>query len=124
MNVFFHTFGCRANQYDTEQVRLAFAETGATVVDDPAAADVAVVNSCTVTGESEAKLRRFVGRIARGREGLETVVIGCAAALDDGRIASLPSVRAVGGGAGGRGRGGADGCASGGRSDFHATSDV
>jgi len=99
VNVFFHTFGCRANQYDTEQVRLAFAETGATVVDDPAAADVAVVNSCTVTGESEAKLRRFVGRIARGREGLETVVIGCAAALDDGRIASLPSVRAVVGGA-------------------------
>ena len=99
MNVFFHTFGCRANQYDTELVRLAFTATGATVVDDPAAADVAVVNSCTVTGESEAKLRRFVGRIARGREGLETVVIGCAAALDDGRIAALPSVRAVVGGA-------------------------
>jgi len=77
VNVFFHTFGCRANQYDTELVRLAFAETGATVVDDPTAADVAIVNSCTVTGESEAKLRRFVGRIARGREGLETVVIGC-----------------------------------------------
>ena len=95
MNVFFHTFGCRANQYDTELVRLAFTATGAPVVDDPAAADVAVVNSCTVTGESEAKLRRFVGRIARGREGLETVVIGCAAALDDGRIAALPSVRAV-----------------------------
>ena len=88
MNVFFHTFGCRANQYDTELVRLAFTATGATVV-----------NSCTVTGESEAKLRRFVGRIARGREGLETVVIGCAAALDDGRIAALPSVRAVVGGA-------------------------
>ena len=54
MNVFFHTFGCKANQYDTEQVRQAFAGAGATVVDDPAAADVAVVNSCTVTGESEA----------------------------------------------------------------------
>src|SRR5213078_3564252 len=98
-NVFFHTFGCRANQYDTEQVRQAFAGAGATVVDDPAAADVAVVNSCTVTGESEAKLRRFVGRLARGRPELRTVVMGCAAALDDGRIAALPSVRAVVGGA-------------------------
>ena len=100
MNVFFHTFGCKANQYDTEQVRQAFTGAGATEVDDPAAADVAVVNSCTVTAESEAKLRRFVGRLARGRSGLRTVVMGCAAALDDGRIAALPSVQAVVGGAG------------------------
>jgi len=99
VNVFFHTFGCKANQYDTEQVRQAFTGAGATEVDDPAAADVAVVNSCTVTAESEAKLRRFVGRLARGRSDLRTVVMGCAAALDDGRIAALPSVRAVVGGA-------------------------
>ena len=26
MNVYFHTFGCKANQYDTELVRQAFAE--------------------------------------------------------------------------------------------------
>jgi len=99
VKVFFHTFGCKANQYDTEQVRQAFADRGAVVVDDPAAADVAVVNSCTVTHESEAKLRRFVRRLARRDRALETVVMGCAAALDDGRIASLPSVRAVVGGA-------------------------
>ncbi len=101
MNVFFHTFGCRANQYDTELVRQAFADQGAVMVDDPAVADLAVVNSCTVTRESEAKLRRFVGRLARRpgkRPPLETVVMGCAAALDDGAIAALPSVRAVVGG--------------------------
>ncbi len=98
MNVYFHTFGCKANQYDTELVRRAFEDRGAAVVDDPAAADLTVVNSCTVTHESEAKLRRFVRRVARsGRT--ETVVMGCAAALDDGTIARLPSVRAVVGGA-------------------------
>jgi len=107
VNVYFHTFGCKANQYDTALVRQAFADQGAVVVDDPAVADLAVVNSCTVTHESEAKLGRLVRRLARGRgrgrggeEGsLETVVMGCAAALDDGRIAGLPSVRAVVGGA-------------------------
>lgn len=101
MNVFFHTFGCRANQYDTELVRQAFADRGAAVVDDPAAADVAVVNSCTVTHESEAKLRQFVRRLARRATGrpLETVVMGCAAARDDGTLRALPSVRAVVGGA-------------------------
>jgi len=101
VNVYFHTFGCKANQYDTALVRQAFADQGAIVVDDPAVADLAVVNSCTVTHESEAKLGRLVRRLARGRGqgGLETVVMGCAAALDEGRIAGLPGVRAVIGGA-------------------------
>jgi threonylcarbamoyladenosine tRNA methylthiotransferase MtaB len=99
VNVYFHTFGCKANQYDTELVRQAFADQGAVVVDDLAAADLAVVNSCTVTHESETKMRRFVRRIARRGPRLETVVMGCAAALDDGTIAALPSVRAVVGGA-------------------------
>src|SRR5216683_6120534 len=62
VKVYFHTFGCKANQYDTELVRQAFADQGAVVVAEPADADLAVVNSCTVTGESEAKLRRFVRR--------------------------------------------------------------
>src|SRR3989442_13324511 len=92
--------GCKPNQYDTELVGQAFADQGAALVDDPAEADVAVVNSCTVTHEAEGKMRRFVRRLARsprlpGARPLETVVIGCAAALDDGRIARLPSVRAV-----------------------------
>lgn len=65
MRVYFHTFGCKANQYDTDQVRQAFNAGGAVEVDDPALADLAVINSCTVTSESEVKLRRFVRHIAR-----------------------------------------------------------
>ena len=96
MNVYFHTFGCRANQYDTDQVRQAFCDAGAVAVEDPARADLAVINSCTVTNESEVKLRRFVRHIAKQGGGrAQTIVMGCAAALDDGSIAALPSVRAV-----------------------------
>ncbi|HXO85142.1 MAG TPA: radical SAM protein, partial [Gemmatimonadales bacterium] len=96
MNVYFHTFGCRANQYDTDQVRQAFFDAGAVAVEDPAQADLAVINSCTVTTESEVKLRRFVRHIAKQGGGrAQTIVMGCAAALDDGAIAALPSVRAV-----------------------------
>jgi len=94
VNVYFHTFGCRANRYDTDQVRQAFVDAGAMAVEDAAQADLAVINSCTVTNESEVKLRRFVRHIAKqGRA--QTIVMGCAAALDDGAIAALPSVRAV-----------------------------
>jgi len=97
VNVYFHTFGCKANQYDTERVRQAFADAGATVVREPTDADLAVVNSCTVTEESESKLRRYVRRQARA--GRDTIVMGCAAALDRGALAALPRVRAVVGGA-------------------------
>ncbi|HXJ31040.1 MAG TPA: radical SAM protein, partial [Gemmatimonadales bacterium] len=97
MNVYFHTFGCKANQYDTERVRQAFADAGATVVDAAEYAELAVVNSCTVTAESESKLRRYVRHQARA--GRDTIVMGCAAALDRGALAALPRVRAVVGGA-------------------------
>ena len=54
--VYLHTFGCKANQYDTERVRQALESSGAAVVKSPGQADAAVVNSCAVTGTSEAKM--------------------------------------------------------------------
>jgi threonylcarbamoyladenosine tRNA methylthiotransferase MtaB len=98
VRVFLHTFGCKANQYDTEVVRQRLEASGCTIVDAPAEADAAVVNSCTVTHVGESKMRGFVRRLARARPGIRTVVMGCAAALDDGTIAALPSVAAVVGG--------------------------
>src|SRR5207302_9853599 len=95
MRVFLHTFGCKANQYDTEMVRQALEDAGAAVASDLADADAAVVNSCTVTHVAEAKMRGLVRRIARRRPGAPTVVMGCAAALDDGAIAALPGVAGV-----------------------------
>jgi threonylcarbamoyladenosine tRNA methylthiotransferase MtaB len=94
VRVYFHTFGCRANQYDTDVVRQRFTDEGAALVDDPALADLTVINSCTVTNESEVKLRRLVRHVAKSGTA-QTIVMGCAAALDDGSIAALPSVRAV-----------------------------
>ncbi|HTT67017.1 MAG TPA: MiaB/RimO family radical SAM methylthiotransferase [Gemmatimonadales bacterium] len=99
MNVLLHTFGCKANQYDTEVVRQRLEDAGCAVVDAPEAADAAVVNSCTVTHVGEAKLRALVRRLARRNPAIRTVVMGCAAALDDGRIAALPNVARVVGGA-------------------------
>ncbi len=99
MNVFLHTFGCKANQYDTELVRQRLEDAGCRVVASPEAADAAVVNSCTVTHVGEGKLRGLVRRLARRRPAIRTVVMGCAAAVDDGRIAALPNVAAVVGGA-------------------------
>lgn len=100
MKVYLRTFGCRANHYDTEVVRAMLESGGHDIVSSPASADVAVFNSCAVTSEAEAELRKVVRRAAREQPMLRSVVMGCAAALDDDRseplqIRSLPSVERV-----------------------------
>ncbi|MGH7633690.1 MAG: MiaB/RimO family radical SAM methylthiotransferase, partial [Gemmatimonadaceae bacterium] len=99
MKIFLQTYGCRANHADSEAVRGMLVAAGAELVRDSAQADAAVFNSCAVTREAEADLRQGVRRAARSNPRLTTIVMGCAAALDDGRIASLPTVRRVLGGA-------------------------
>lgn len=95
MKVYLRTYGCRANQYDSEQVRALVESAGAVIVEDPEEADAAVFNSCAVTAEAEVELRKGIRSAARANGSLRTVVMGCAAALDKGQIAALPTVSDV-----------------------------
>lgn len=97
--VYLRTFGCRANQYDTEGVRDLVAASGGTIVDRPEDATVAVFNSCAVTAAAESDLRRSIRQASRANASLRTLVMGCAAARDSGTIAALPGVEQVIGGA-------------------------
>ena len=47
--VHFHTFGCKANQYDSELLRTKMESGGGKTTLDFAEADICVVNSCSVT---------------------------------------------------------------------------
>ncbi len=93
--IYLATFGCRANQADSETLRAAVVAAGAEIVSSVEHADAAVFNSCAVTAAAEADVRRAVRRAARLRPALHTVVMGCAAALDRGQIRALPTVRDV-----------------------------
>jgi threonylcarbamoyladenosine tRNA methylthiotransferase MtaB len=104
MKVYIGTFGCRANQYDSEAARAMLEESGAEIVTAPDEADAALFNSCAVTSRAEADLRAGIRRAARANPAIRTVVMGCAAALDHGRDAerslrALPTVESVVGGA-------------------------
>ena len=81
MRVYFHTFGCKANQYDTERMRQESEARGASTVTSREDADVCVVNTCTVTNQADAEARRFVRRLTRECPSLRVVVAGCSAAL-------------------------------------------
>ncbi len=95
VRVFLQTFGCRANQYDSEAVAAMVTGGGGVIVATEDEADVAVFNSCAVTSAAEADLRQQVRRVARNRPNLRTVVMGCAAARSAGTIAALPGVSHV-----------------------------
>ena len=99
MKVWLVTHGCRANQYDSHAVRAMLEAGGHAIAAAPEEADAAVYNSCAVTQEAEADLRQAVRRAARKNPRLRSVVMGCAAALDRGDIAALPTVERVVGGA-------------------------
>ncbi|MBA3670860.1 MAG: MiaB/RimO family radical SAM methylthiotransferase [Gemmatimonadaceae bacterium] len=96
MKLLLRTFGCRANQYDSEAVRAMVRAAGGELVDDAAEADVALFNSCAVTAGAEAELRREVRRTAGRNASLRTVIMGCASALErssgDLDLRTLPTV--------------------------------
>ena len=77
MKVFFHTLGCKVNRYETECMCAALHRAGFTDTADAATADVIVVNSCTVTAESDRKTRQLVRRYRRQNETAVIVLTGC-----------------------------------------------
>ena len=100
MKVYLRTFGCRANQYDTEAVRALVEAAGGTIVAQVTDADAAVFNSCTVTAAAERDLRHAVRSCAAARPSLRTVIMGCAAAVtrapgERGSLHDLPSVQEI-----------------------------
>ena len=77
MRVSFYTLGCKVNQNETGALAQLFEASGYTVVDTEEAADVYVVNSCTVTNFGDQKSRKWLRRQKREHPGAVTVLTGC-----------------------------------------------
>jgi threonylcarbamoyladenosine tRNA methylthiotransferase MtaB len=100
MKVFLKTYGCRANQYDSEALRAMLAAAGAEETAEAADADFAVFNSCTVTASAEADLRSDVRAVSRNNPQLKSIIMGCAAGLPNRNeqsapLRTLPGIAAV-----------------------------
>lgn len=77
--VAFKTLGCRLNQYETDALVSDFHQAGYQLVDFSEQADVVVVNTCTVTNQSDQKSRNLISQAARHNRGAVVVVTGCMA---------------------------------------------
>ncbi|MEX2467946.1 MAG: MiaB/RimO family radical SAM methylthiotransferase [Gemmatimonadota bacterium] len=95
MRVHYQTFGCKANQYDTERMRQEIEARGGGTTDARSDADVVVVNTCTVTNQADAEARRYIRRVRRENPAARVVVAGCSAALLADRYEAMEGVAAV-----------------------------
>lgn len=77
MKVFFHTLGCKVNRYETEKMLSELEGIGFTLTATPKDADLIVINSCTVTAESDRKTRQITRRYKRQNEGAIILLTGC-----------------------------------------------
>ncbi len=76
--VAFKTLGCRLNQFETDSLVTDFDKAGYEIVDFNQKADVYVVNTCTVTNQSDRKSKYTINQAVKtGDNNSLTIVTGC-----------------------------------------------
>lgn len=77
MKAAFYTLGCKVNQYETQIMEQAFRKAGFDIVGIDDAADVYVINSCTVTGTGDKKSRQMLRHLRRQSPDAVIALTGC-----------------------------------------------
>lgn len=73
--VYFKTFGCRTNQFDTQVMMSKLKEFELT--DDELASDIIIVNSCTVTNGADSSVRNYISSMQRKNPEAKVILAGC-----------------------------------------------
>src|SRR5574341_1375135 len=94
MKIYLDTIGCRLNQSEIEGMARQFRAAGHEIVASAEGADLAVVNTCTVTAEAEFDSRGKLRQIARAGAN-QIIATGCWATLQPRQAAALPNVLRV-----------------------------
>ena len=90
-----YTLGCKVSLYETEAVSEAFATAGYEICDFNEVCDVYVINTCTVTAESDAKSRKYIRRAIRKNPNAVVIVMGCYSQRAPEEVAAIEGVGAV-----------------------------
>jgi threonylcarbamoyladenosine tRNA methylthiotransferase MtaB len=93
--VAFHTLGCKLNFSETSTLSRLLENEGFEKKGFDEAADVYVINTCSVTDNADKECRHLVRRIQRRSPESFVVITGCYAQLKPKEIASIPGVDLV-----------------------------
>lgn len=88
----FATLGCRLNQYETQAIREQFLRAGFEETEDSKEAHVFVLNTCTVTAESDRESRYWVRKFHRDNPHAKIIVTGCYVERNEEEIKLIPGV--------------------------------
>jgi threonylcarbamoyladenosine tRNA methylthiotransferase MtaB len=94
-NVALTTLGCKVNQYETAGISEELSRRGFTIVPFTSAADVYIINTCTVTAKTDYQSRQLIRRANRLNPAASIIVTGCYAQTNAEDLATLPGVTLV-----------------------------
>jgi threonylcarbamoyladenosine tRNA methylthiotransferase MtaB len=86
------TLGCKVNAYDSASIAARLSAAGCELVPGGVAADVVIINSCTVTDAADAESRRLARRARREHPEARVILTGCWAQTQPGRAAAVEAV--------------------------------
>ncbi len=92
------TLGCRVNQYESDAIGEQLAAQGFTLVPYGEDSDVIIINTCTVTAESDRKSRQLIRRAVGAAADAAVIVTGCFAQVSPEIAAELGASAVVGNG--------------------------
>lgn len=87
-----YTLGCKVNQYESEAICEEFEARGCTVLSADKPCDIYVINTCTVTAESDRKARQFIRRAHSQNPSAFILVCGCMAQTSPDEISKIDGV--------------------------------
>ncbi len=89
------TLGCRTNQYESQAYADQLVRLGYFQAEEGEAADICIVNTCTVTESADSASRYQIRHLARENPGSKLVVTGCLAERLPQEIQAMPEVSLV-----------------------------
>ncbi len=90
--VAFYTLGCKVNQYETNAMIEQFIKEGYKIVDFEEAADIYIINTCTVTNMSDRKSRQVIRRVKQVNPNSILVVTGCYAQVASKELEKIQEI--------------------------------
>ena len=77
MKIYYYTFGCKVNQYETENIKEIMEQKDFETIKAFDDCDIAIINTCTVTSRSDLKCRQLIHKIKRENKNCILVLTGC-----------------------------------------------
>ncbi|OIO56669.1 MAG: tRNA (N(6)-L-threonylcarbamoyladenosine(37)-C(2))-methylthiotransferase MtaB [Alphaproteobacteria bacterium CG_4_10_14_0_2_um_filter_63_37] len=87
--------GCRVNRFEAAWIEQTLSGAGWEVMAEPSGSDLVVVNTCTVTTESDRQARQLIRRLSAANPSGKIAVTGCYAQVDPQAVAAIPGVDLV-----------------------------